>query len=499
MLLIPTGFTGSSKTPGAVSEVRYGQGAGTIGDNPRELLLVGYKLGNNLADYEVFDINDPDEGVGLATAGSELAGMIRHAFIPGVILKGLAVPEPSGGVQATLDIVVSGSWTTSGSFILWLDDHYFNIPISGSDSATTAGDTIEEEIFTDQDIFCSPNNVTGTVTCTVKNKGGRGNEHFAWVDKKLLPSGCDVTLTGGTVRSNGAVPFSSGSGVETIANVLAASIDARYDYTAWAVTTATETAAVCAQAAAKAGPFGAGPENVIFGNAADLISTAVSFTQANANQALAQMVWMSSRQYPANLSASMGALRSVTEAAPVSEFGNPNARYDNVELPHTPGHFRKEYTPGRSVTDASLNGGVTPIVTVNGTARVCRAITTRSLNGSAPDYRTLDTGDAVVPQRIREDIDNLWTNEHAPNNPHVGPDLPDGQLPPEGVSTPSLWGSEIRGRLAAAEDANLIMEVDENQPAVVYNKTLKALVSNIPTIVRPINHQTATVIRQVPA
>jgi hypothetical protein len=128
-----------------------------------------------------------------------------------------------------------------------------------------------------------------------------------------------------------------------------------------------------------------------------------------------------------------------------------------------------------------------------------RSITSRSLNGAVPDYRVLDTADAVVPQRIREAVAELWTDEVAVQNEYVSPDLPDGELPPEGTITPKLWATMVNGLLGTAETQNLLINVEANPATAEYNSSLHAIVSDVPTIVKPKNYQGTAVVRQIPA
>jgi len=495
-MLIPTGFTGSSKTPGAVSEVRYGQGSGSIGTFPRKLLVVGHKLSTSaLADYAIEAAADVTTAIAAAGEGSELSGMIRMACkVPGVLLQMCAVPEPSGGTAATATITIGGSWTVGGSFGVWFDDHYVECALFSSDTVTTAGDRLVSVVGAVYDVFCSGVNASGTVTFTVKNKGARGNDHTIYLDKTLLPTGATVVAAGGTALSNGAIPFASGAGTDTIATILAATAAARYDYTAWAMNEATSVDDIAAQAAVKAGPFGPGPENVIIGFHGTLANA--STRSQVMNQQLCQLVWMEAIVHPSKLAAAMGAMRSVVEAAPVNDLGNPNARHDFTALVGIPTHRKPDHNPSRSQTDTALNTGVTPIVTQNTQAVVLRSITARSLNGALPDYNTLDTGDAVVPQRVREDHDVWWTTEHAVANPFCGPDLPDNEMPGVGLSTPKLVLARVNSRLAEFKRANLIAN-DNDDATAAYNSTLKCIVTNIPCKVTKQNHQTATVIRQI--
>lgn len=502
-MLIPSGFTGSSKTPAARSEVRYGQNAGGIGDRARRLLLVGHKLStSSLADYAIDDVTDVNEAISLVGAGSELAGMIEIAFKkPGVILSYLAVPEPAAGTAATITITFGGSWTSSGSVDIWIDEYLLQVPFIVGGTVTSTAVLAKNDANSRYNIFCTATNSSGVLTLTVNNKGIRGNEHFVYLDKRRMPTGATCVAAGATALSTGAVPFGAVAGAGTdasiLATILAATVGTRYDYTAWADNSTANVDDIAAQATAKAGAFGAGPENVFFGFAGT--SDAAATTVDSVNNVFCQAVWMFGRIHPSKLAAAMGALRSVEEAAPVTELGNPNVRLNNFPLLGIPPHFKQEFSPTTTVTDDMLNKGVTPVMSRGSSAVVCRSITCRfkdSVTGF-PDYTTLDTGACVTPQRIREEHDNWWLNEHSVANQYCGPDDPSGELPPEGRSTPKLVKARVMSKLKDFERQNLVSDVDANPAITAYNATLKCIVTNIPSKITAQNHQTATVIRQI--
>jgi phage tail sheath gpL-like len=505
-LLIPGGLTGQRKTPGAMSEVRNGQASGNIGQFPRPMLIAGYKAsGSSLTDFEVFPILDPIEGINAAGVSSELAQGIEVATqTPGVmgLLYGLAIPEPTGGseTEATATLTWSGTATAAGSVDVHVDGKMATVDIAPNDTAATLAARFDTRWATIFNAPCSSLSSSAVNTLTSTHTAARENDHVLWVDKTNMPAGINVVAAGGTAFANGAVPFTGGVGTDAsnLSSILAATAGIRFDYSAWALNEAASVDDIANQAATKAGPTGVGPENVVIGFNGT-VSNAVTRSQVM-NQVLAQCAWMEARVHPFLLACALAALRTVREAEPVTpRWGNPNHRFDFEELYGIPPHFKDTQSPDGGVTDTALNGGVTPIITHNGRPAVSRSITSRSLDGANPDYRTLDTATAVVPQRIREDLDLLWTQEHSVENPYVGPDLPNGQSPPAGRSTPTLWAGEINSRLREAEEANLITDVDNNPAAVEYNTTLKCLISNVPTVVQPQNHITGTVIRQIPA
>jgi hypothetical protein len=146
------------------------------------------------------------------------------------------------------------------------------------------------------------------------------------------------------------------------------------------------------------------------------------------------------------------------------------------------------------------------------TAQLCISITSHSLNGSTPDYRTFNTSDAYVPDFVRKDIGLYWSTVFKPGNPRVADD-PAGDSKPllSGVACPSTWNPAIvqklrnyeRGILASGSApttptvAPIIINVSDNLPTTVYDPIAKRLVSVIPVVPAPPNHQLGISVRQV--
>lgn len=494
-ILIPTGVTSQQKTPKFLSEVLYGQSARTAGDAVRAVLLVGYKAasGSTLGTNEIFPITNGDEAIAAAGYGSELAGMIEASEIEGATRYGLALTDP-GGDAATLTITCTAG-TGGGSVLLEIDESSAVISHNTGDTDTTFGDRVVEVMSGFPNICCAFVNAAGTITATVRNSGQRGNEHFGRVDTSKLPTGANVVLTGGTALANGAVPFTGGTGLETYATILAETLDVRFDYTAWAANDAVSVPLICTQGFTKAGPFGAGPENMVFCGTGTA-SAAIAVSQA-ANQVLGSYYHYEGRMHGSKVAAAAATLRSVLEANPRTQWGDPTVSLNYRQLPNIPPHWKPEHSPGNAETNLMLNAGVTPIASKDGYAAIVRSITMRSLSGANPDYRALDTAAAVTPQRIRESIHLLWDDEIAPNNPAVAPDPPDGELPPDGVMTPRLWSARINSLLSDAEDARLLTETDTRLARVEFNEQIEGLAADIPTKVQRNNAVGTAVIRQV--
>jgi hypothetical protein len=150
---------------------------------------------------------------------------------------------------------------------------------------------------------------------------------------------------------------------------------------------------------------------------------------------------------------------------------------------------------------------VTPIRTESGTAVVDRSITTRCLSGTSPDYRTLDTGTAYVPDYVRTAQGLRWL-QFRKDNPDVADD-PAPEQPPRasGVATPSTWNAATYQLLKEMEGVEgvplypglaraILIDVDLNKPAARYDRLAKRIMQAVPVVPSPKNEQVGVSVLQ---
>ena len=189
----------------------------------------------------------------------------------------------------------------------------------------------------------------------------------------------------------------------------------------------------------------------------------------------------------------MAALRSVTEGA------QPNTNWDDVIITGAAPHVKTGDSPNAATQNAALNASVTPLVTKDGKLRIARAITSRSLNGATPDYKTYDVADAVVSIRVRKELVSLGEDLRA-KNPYSGPDVGVG-LPPDKTFTPRFWKSKVMAQLLEWEGPayNWLEQVEANPPQVVWDTAGKRVMSDVPTIAKTQFHSLGIIVRQTAA
>ena len=494
MSIVIVGFTSDDKVPGAYGETKYGQGRISLGGLALVCLVAGNMLsaGSATPDTEVYDIFDSDTAASLFGARSEVRQMCDAALeIEGVTLKAIGVTEVSG-TNASLVATVGGSWSTDGDVTVYLAGKPFTVTILSTDSTTQAAAKIDAKIAEDAALPITSSPAAAVLTWTVANDGTRGNDYIAVKDLTSAPAGLTLTFSTGTALNANAMAFGSGAGADDITNALVTTETDQYDRIAFAQNDTTNADRLRDAVNSKAGPLKGLLEHFVFAKTRTL-GAATSFSQTDLNEYRGQVLWLENCEtHPSVIAAQVAALRSVTEG------DNPNPDYDDIELPSVAAQKFKADWSDHSTQKTALNVGVTPLKTGNdGKVRIVRAITAHSLNGATPDYRTLDVGEAVVPDRIRVETALYWTSVFKAANPYVGPDPAGGKQPNDGVGTPTNWSAAVISEvLRPAEANNWIMDVDSNLPAAEYNVAAKRIMTAIPVVVRPHQHQIGISVRQ---
>lgn len=506
MAILIAGFAESDFVPGLVRETKYGQGRVSIGQIPYKLVVTGNKTsaGTATADADIVPIYSYDDADTYAGPGSEGAVQLYAALdIPGVSVYYAPVAAPSSSpAQATLTVTIGGSWLTTGTVGVWLAGKFYSTGVGASDSVTTVAANLASKINGNARLFCTASPSVGVITLTVRSTGARGNDYVCRKDLTAAPAGMTVALAGGTALNTTTTPFSSGAGTDDVTNVLALLTSDRWHFQAWAQNDATNAALIRAQVAAEAGPLKQHLGHVVFAKIRGTAAS-ISFAQTTLNDQRCTCVHMTNCEWPAfAVAAQIAAVRSVIVG------GNPNYNYDDFGADPSgmqltiPAQPTKADWAGRTTLDSLLHSGVMPLTTTpDGRVKIVRAIQSHSLNGSSPDYRTLDWGDADVPDRISDEVAARWTTFKAAN-PYVGPDPGIGQQPaPAGVATPTRWNSELAKVLADAEAANWIQDstLPANLPLTEYSTSAKRLMSAVPVVVRTRFHSAGVSVRQTAA
>jgi phage tail sheath gpL-like len=492
-IVIP-GLTNSFKVPGNYRETKYGQGKVSIGAMPVKLVVTGTKTtaGSATADQDILPIYSEDDADAYFGVGSEIACQCYAALqIPGVTLYAAPVAENGAAVAGSFTITVGGTWSTAGTARFKIAGIIIEATIAAGDTTTTAATAIRDAINGKARLPFTAAASGAVVTVTTRSKGVRMNDYVAMKDLTSAPSGLTAALAGGTALTGGMVPFTNGAGADDVTNVLALLATDVYDIQAWAQNDTTNAALIKAQLIAESGPLIMHLEHAVFGKARAL-STATSFASSTLNAYRCSVVWLENcEQAPSYMAAQVAAIRSVYVG------DNPNTRYNDIVCPTLPPQSQKSDIPLLSELNTALNNGVTPLTTTHdGTVKIVRAIQSHCLNGSAPDYRTLDWGDVDVPDRMSKELGAQWDLVSSVNQ-YAGPDAAEGEeQPPDGVITPSRWNAEMYKVLKDAEASNWLQDVDDNLPVSEWNTDADRIMSIVNVVVRKQNHQVGISVRQ---
>ena len=239
-------------------------------------------------------------------------------------------------------------------------------------------------------------------------------------------------------------------------------------------------------------------QQLVFGNSGTL-AACTSLTQTTLNHARSSVAWLRELEtHPSVLAATYAAVRLAAEQV------YPNANMDDVLLPGVVASPASTMLPSKATQESALGVGITPLyVATDGSVYIARAITTKSLNGSTPDYRVLDVAQVTVSDYVRETLNLVWTTEVKPNNPVIrdNPDT-DEDLPPPGVITPDRWNAVAIRELKALERgdgfvAPVVSDVDDNLPVSTYDSVAKRIMSAVNVVPAAQHHSIGVSVRQV--
>lgn len=514
------GFGPTDFVPGFVGDVRYGQGPNVGSGGRLNVMLVGNKTsaGSMTADGNEELCDAESDAISLVGAGSELHRMYVWC-LAGIIAAGgqgagvdvyLAAMAESAGAAATMTVTFATTATSDGEIDYWFAGQKFTVTIPSGTDADGAGDLFVAEVGRHPRLGFSASNSSGTVTCTWLQKGTRGNDVIVKQDVSRKPGAMTSTLGGGAALSafgsNGR-KFAGGTTADTVTNIATNTAPNQYHRVALASRDSTALAAWESAMDTKSSWSEMKPQHTVVASN-DTLSATQSLAQTTLNNARFCMVWgLNDEQDPAELAAWFAGYRAVVEAQ------DPGADYDDVQvkgladLPKTP-FFVKSNNPGRSTLLSALRSGITPLMQVGSEMRICRAVTTKCLDGTNPDYRTLDVSKAYVPDFVRARMGEMYRDWKKQNPVIMDDPASEEKARPEGVGTPKSWTGLWYDELLKLEDGTsaalparipILTDVAQNPPFSRFDATpgARRIMCASPITVADRNHQLGAVIPQV--
>lgn len=570
MIPIIVGFSSSNRVPGFYGETVYGAGAISAGSIPLALLLVGTKGsgGSAVENQDVVDINSSTDADTYFGAGYELARMCYAALrVPGVKIKAAAVPEAGGAAAGAQVITIGGSWSTVGTLTYRVNGETIQYSPGSTESISSVCTALAAEFNRDSRRPYTAAATATQVILTAKSKGARSNQFLTFQDTSKNPSGLTSVISGvawtantakttsgpisfvvptvangfyykcttggttdattqptwpttvgstvvdgtvtwtcwGEIETGGATRWGGGSGTETLTTLLGLLANVPANRVAVAQNDSTNLAAWKTQLNTQAGPTVGILEHLVTAVSDSYAAAASLATTINSERI--QLLWeINGETVPWEVSAFWAAYRCSVEQV------DPAASYDDVLLTGVAPISQATDQPSNAVKQSAINNGITVIYSDVDGAKICRSVTTHTLSGSTPDYRTLDTSDAYVPDFVRVDVGLHWKTVYKVNNPRVADNPPgDQKAPPAGVAIPDTWNADVEAKLrryekgilasgnspVAATVPPIIIDVDNNKPYSLYDPVAKRIMSVIPVVPAPANHQIGVSVRNV--
>lgn len=442
-----TGVDPNDPTPGTLTEIRFAQGQGTGGGTSRDVLLFGNKISagsettNTLGDA----IADAADCIARFGQKSEIYQMYRKyvEIDKQANIYAIAIPEAGGATAASKTFTFANAATDTTTLVVECVGEQIEVTVTSGDAIGTIATNVANAISdqTDWPVTAAP--VLGVVTVTSSNLGPR-NDYI--IDRIRMYFRKDVTTT----VTLGAL--TSGTGEDDITTALTLLSNKSFYYQVnpkhpTAGTSATDNgigehaAFITSQALPDTGIR----NQMIFAQVSSIGTTTTVVTSVN--NARCFCLWSENCKLPPCMMAAMfAAVKRKNEishpAANLTNYGLGVSDIFNIPAPASGGD-----QPTRSELRQALNNGITPVAyTTAGKSYIVRHVTTRSLLGSANDYRVRS---GHIPSALDYAAIDIQTNVDSVAQEWVADDPPEGAVPLQGVTTPGTVASMIKSRIDA--------------------------------------------------
>lgn len=406
------GLASSDPVPGNYVQVEFAQGPASAGQTNYTALLYANKLSTGSGSINTVygpdtpvQLNSEQDVIDLAGAGSEAHRMFRRfKSINKSSSMYMIFMEEATGAQADGYIGLEDSNAeadSAGTIRMIIGDTLMDVGFATgaglADIAQDLVDAINER--TELPVTAA---VSGFgVEITAKQVGVRGNE--IRYSAQVIPA----TGTGITVTPTARTAMANGSGNDDIEDALDVVEGDRFYYQVVPHSDSTNLGDLGAQIDADAQPL-VGNRNRWVSGSVDTLANTITLATGR-NQARGEIVWQENSDWtPAELAAHAAGVYMLFETALSGKFGmNFNgfgADGSSQQFWRVPKPLDGTSVPRASVKSALLNG-ISPIVPqTGGGTYLAKRITTRSLNGSTPDYRIRDAHKVTVADRFADDL-----------------------------------------------------------------------------------------------
>lgn len=501
MGIVIAGFSPQDKVPGPYGEVLPGTGATSASSIPLKMLIAGLKTsaGTATANVDLVPITSVSDAINSFGAKSQVRRMAEIALrYPGINLYGIAIAEAGGGTAAVFTITLTGSWSTVGTFSFRLAGESYSGVIGASDTVTIAAASIRDAFNANPACPFIATASVGVITLTAANVGTTPNKYILF-NTSVGPSGFVCTPSGGASVTGGGIFPTAGTGTEDVTTALSALINTTFDRIALGQVDSANGVLWSNQLVTQSGVLSGRLQHAVMGSTS-AVATTITLASSSLNAYRMQVVeCLNGETHPAEMASSMCALRIQAEQA------YPNANFDGLQLLGVAPQTQLADRPNHATLVSMLNNGVTPTQTTpDGKVTVVRSIVTHCLNGATPDYNTLDTSDAVVPDFVLTSILLAWIPV-AKNNPVAADDSSfTSKRLPGGVITPDTWNAKVYDIHKKLESGDgfigpVLMQVDANKPISLWDSVGKRIMTVAQPIAATKPHQMGVSVRPLAA
>ena len=190
-------FAADNFVPGIATQARAAVASSPSANTAMRLLLTGFKLaGGSMATGTISGpVTSEAQCDEIVAVGSELSRMFRaaRARTKDVEMWLGCVAEPSG-VQAFARLTISGTWSTAGSFTIYVDGDPLIVEVNASDATTDVAAAIDAVNALYPSLSYTTAADGSSSDLTKNQKSTRGNSSIVYVDTTSAPSGLVVTL-----------------------------------------------------------------------------------------------------------------------------------------------------------------------------------------------------------------------------------------------------------------------------------------------------------------
>ncbi len=442
-----TGISPNDPNPGTVRDLLFAQSTSGTGGGNDDVLIYGNKTSagsetTNTIGTPILDLADCIDRFGRK---SEIAWQYRKFIVvpqQGTVYA-IASPENGSGTAASIIWTIATTATGSTNLVVEWGGYQLFVPVTSGDTATVQAAAVVAAV-TDWEEGAMPfsaSNSAGAITFTSANLGPRADHVISrirlYYQKSVASTVSAGSLTSGTNDDDFTAAYA-----EAATGLYPYQINPKLNATPSATDNGAGEGA--AYITAQALPVNGKEQQMFFGlNGSNSDSITIATT---INSVWCQFVWSENSPWtPGMLAAHFCA---IVRAAQIVHPGANITGYtagDN-KVCQFPPPYSKSDLPTTTELTACLNNGITPVRFDRlGKAIIHRQVTSRSLQGSANDYRARE---GHIPNVMRYFWAEVFRRAAAQMQPFVAADPLRGQKPLAQTTYPSAMKKLVQDVIA---------------------------------------------------